>query len=63
MAAMRDQVDYSVYLVTDSTEAILGTRNLVKVVEDALIGGMCLLALPCVPYMSASFITHIPNHN
>lgn len=63
MAAMRDQVDYSVYLVTDSTEAILGTRDLVKVVEDALIGGMCLLSFPCVPYVPSSLITHIRNHN
>ncbi|KAH8724343.1 Hydroxyethylthiazole kinase family-domain-containing protein [Phaeosphaeriaceae sp. PMI808] len=35
---MKDQVDYSLYLVTDSTEAILGSRDLVHVVEQALAG-------------------------
>ncbi|KAF2025370.1 HK-domain-containing protein [Setomelanomma holmii] len=35
---MRDQVDYSLYLVTDSTEAILGSRVLVEVVEQGLLG-------------------------
>jgi thiamine-phosphate diphosphorylase/hydroxyethylthiazole kinase len=34
-----DEVDYSLYLVTDSTEAILGSRDLVDVVEEALLGG------------------------
>jgi hypothetical protein len=36
---MSDQVDYSLYLVTDSTDAILGSRDLVDVVEKALQGG------------------------
>lgn len=36
---MSGQVDYSLYLVTDSTEAILGSRDLVEVVEQALLGG------------------------
>ena len=36
---MSSQVDYSLYLVTDSTEAILGSRDLVEVVEQALHGG------------------------
>jgi thiamine-phosphate diphosphorylase/hydroxyethylthiazole kinase len=36
---MKDHVDYSLYLVTDSTEAILGSRELVQVVEQALAGG------------------------
>jgi thiamine-phosphate diphosphorylase/hydroxyethylthiazole kinase len=36
---MKDQVDYSLYLVTDSTAAILGSRDLVQVVEQALRGG------------------------
>ncbi|KAH7408544.1 Hydroxyethylthiazole kinase family-domain-containing protein [Phaeosphaeria sp. MPI-PUGE-AT-0046c] len=40
---MKDQVDYSVYLVTDSTEAILGTRDLAKVVDDALTGGVTIV--------------------
>jgi len=31
-------VDYSVYLVTDSTRAILGDRQLASVVEDSLKG-------------------------
>ncbi|KAH7065830.1 Hydroxyethylthiazole kinase family-domain-containing protein [Paraphoma chrysanthemicola] len=40
---MKDQVDYSLYLVTDSTEAILGSRDLVQVVEQALIGGVTIV--------------------
>lgn len=35
----RPTVDYSLYLVTDSTPAILGDKDLVKVVEDAIAGG------------------------
>jgi len=35
----KQKVDYSLYLVTDSTEAILGSRDLVQVVEQALSGG------------------------
>ena len=37
-------VDYSLYLVTDSTEAILGNQDLVKVVEAAIQGGRELVA-------------------
>jgi len=37
------QVDYSLYLVTDSTPAILGDRDLVEVVEAALEGGVTLV--------------------
>lgn len=33
-------VDYSVYLVTDSTPAILGDKDLVAVVKAAVEGGM-----------------------
>lgn len=33
------EVDYSLYLVTDSTAAILGDRDLASVVEDACKGG------------------------
>ncbi|KAF2477604.1 TMP-TENI-domain-containing protein [Lindgomyces ingoldianus] len=36
-------VDYSLYLVTDSTEAILGERNLVDVVEQAIAGGVTVV--------------------
>ncbi|KAF2002403.1 TMP-TENI-domain-containing protein [Amniculicola lignicola CBS 123094] len=36
-------VDYSLYLVTDSTEAILGKRDLVQVVEQALEGGVTIV--------------------
>jgi thiamine-phosphate diphosphorylase/hydroxyethylthiazole kinase len=32
-------VDYSLYLVTDSTPQILGDRSLVEVVEAAINGG------------------------
>jgi len=38
-----ETVDYSLYLVTDSTPAILGSRNLVDVVEKALQGGVTLV--------------------
>lgn len=36
-------VDYSVYLVTDSTPAILGDRPLLRVVEEALQGGVTIV--------------------
>lgn len=36
-------VDYSLYLVTDSTPAILGDRDLVEVVEAALEGGVTVV--------------------
>ena len=32
-------VDYSLYLVTDSTKAILGNKDIAKVVHKALEGG------------------------
>ena len=41
----KDSVDYSVYLVTDSTPAILGDKDLCHVVEAALRGGVT-----CVQY-------------
>ncbi|KAG0647729.1 4-methyl-5-beta-hydroxyethylthiazole kinase [Hyphodiscus hymeniophilus] len=36
-------VDYSLYLVTDSTPTILGERDLVEVVEAALAGGVTVV--------------------
>ena len=43
---MAGQIDYSLYLVTDSTESILGSRDLVDVVEQALLGGgLCAFLL------------------
>nr|OQO31405.1 hypothetical protein B0A51_02195 [Rachicladosporium sp. CCFEE 5018] len=39
------KVDYSLYLVTDSTPAILGNKDLVKVVEAAVAGGVTLVQL------------------
>ncbi|KAF7897655.1 uncharacterized protein EAF01_008621 [Botrytis porri] len=36
-------VDYSLYLVTDSTSAILGDRNLVDVVDAAVRGGVTIV--------------------
>lgn len=38
MMAVKD-VDYSLYLVTDSTPAILGDKDLVSVVQEAVAGG------------------------
>ena len=35
-------VDYSLYLVTDSTGEVLGDKDLALVVEEALQGGMWL---------------------
>ncbi|KAF2844860.1 TMP-TENI-domain-containing protein [Plenodomus tracheiphilus IPT5] len=40
---MKDKVDYSLYLVTDSTKAILGDRDLADVVEQALLGGVTIV--------------------
>lgn len=36
-------MDYSLYLVTDSTPAILGQKNLVEVVEAAVRGGVTIV--------------------
>lgn len=36
-------IDYSLYLVTDSTPGILGDRDLVEVVEAALKGGVTVV--------------------
>src|SRR5271163_2367001 len=36
-------IDYSLYLVTDSTNAILGNKNLIAVVEAALEGGVTIV--------------------
>ncbi|KAF2191533.1 TMP-TENI-domain-containing protein [Zopfia rhizophila CBS 207.26] len=40
---MKPQVDYSLYLVTDSTDAILGRRDLIEVVEQAIQGGVTVV--------------------
>lgn len=40
---MPRSVDYSLYLVTDSTPAILGDASLVDVVEAALEGGVTIV--------------------
>ncbi|KAL2020255.1 hypothetical protein VTK56DRAFT_8579 [Thermocarpiscus australiensis] len=42
---VKPQVDYSLYLVTDSTPAILGSRSLNHVVEEALKGGVTVVQL------------------
>jgi thiamine monophosphate synthase len=38
-------IDYSLYLVTDSTPQILGDRSLVEVVEAAIKGGAKIMHL------------------
>jgi thiamine monophosphate synthase len=38
-----NHVDYSLYLVTDSTSRILGGSDLVEVVEEALKGGVTVV--------------------
>ncbi|KAK7713633.1 thiamine biosynthetic bifunctional enzyme [Botryosphaeria dothidea] len=42
---MKDQVDYSLYLVTDNTPAILRGRDLVSVVKAAVEGGVTIVQL------------------
>ena len=39
---MKTNVDYSLYLVTDSSKAILGNRKLEDVVSQAVDGGKSL---------------------
>lgn len=39
----REGVDYSLYLVTDSTPAILGGKDLCDVVEQAIRGGVTIV--------------------
>lgn len=41
----KPEVDYGLYLVTDSTPAILGDRNLNEVVEASLKGGVTIVQL------------------
>ena len=43
MLLPKESIDYSLYLVTDSTPAILGERDIVAVVEAALEGGVTLV--------------------
>jgi thiamine-phosphate diphosphorylase/hydroxyethylthiazole kinase len=38
--AGKEAIDYSLYLVTDSTAAILGDKDLVSVVKAAIAGGI-----------------------
>ncbi|OJD36136.1 hydroxyethylthiazole kinase [Diplodia corticola] len=42
---MKDQADYSLYLVTDNTPAILRDRDLVSVVRAAVEGGVTIVQL------------------
>ncbi|ORY10753.1 Hydroxyethylthiazole kinase family-domain-containing protein [Clohesyomyces aquaticus] len=39
----KSKVDYSLYLVTDSTEAILGDKDLYHVVDNAISGGVTVV--------------------
>jgi thiamine-phosphate diphosphorylase / hydroxyethylthiazole kinase len=39
----KPEVDYSLYLVTDSTAAILGSKDLVQVIEAAVKGGVTIV--------------------
>jgi len=43
MTMGRSSVDYSLYLVTDSTFAILGSKDLAQVVEQACQGGVTIV--------------------
>lgn len=50
----KQDIDYSLYLVTDSTPAILGDRDVAEVVEQALRGGVT-----CVQYRDKTSDTAI----
>ena len=39
----KSNVDYSLYLVTDSTPAILGNKDLADVVSEAIEGGVTIV--------------------
>lgn len=41
----RPRIDYTLYLVTDSTPAILGDRDLVDIVDQACAGGVTIVQL------------------
>lgn len=41
----KNTIDYSLYLVTDSRPAILGSRDLVDIVEESLRGGVSCVQL------------------
>ena len=49
---MPKNVDYSLYLVTDSTPAILAEKDLVSVVKEAVEGGKNILCLSKCSLMS-----------
>ena len=54
-------VDYSVYLVTDSTPAILGDKDLVAVVKAAVEGGN---TAPSHPHICLNITyTDLPRRN
>ena len=40
---MKPELNYTVYLVTDSTPAVLGDASLAYVVEEAILGGVTLV--------------------
>jgi thiamine-phosphate diphosphorylase/hydroxyethylthiazole kinase len=53
----KEQVDYSLYLVTDSTPAILGSRDLFGVVEASLKGGVTCVQLRDKTSETADLVT------
>lgn len=55
------QVDYSLYLVTDSTPAILKGRDLIEVVKEALEGGVTLVQYRD-KFSDTSNMVHIAKH-
>lgn len=70
ITAMKDKVDYSLYLVTDSTQAILGLRDLIEVVEQALQGGSLhaarvigILLTASINTVSVTQLTHNRSHH
>lgn len=52
----RPPVDYSLYLVTDSTPAILGEKDLVAVVRAAVEGGKIQTLRPSCPFAGRAHV-------
>lgn len=58
-AFIKMKVDYTLYMVTDSTKAILADRDLVTVVKEACEGGMQCLFENHVEYLDTKHFLRI----
>lgn len=52
-------VDYSLYLVTDSTSAVLGSKDLLTVVKAAIEGGMYSLGVDFTMYLHSTHVRQV----